>query len=153
MTFGPCPRCGDDIGTVVSTEPGIETMRPCGCRVAIDGGEEIGQSLDDTARSTLSLNPVVPAEVCDLYSGDACSSRPQDACRCIVQFPQRNRSPDTPLGSPLFLRLSCLNLRVLALFTTIGRQLTGISYNAQKQNCRSIATDIDRSGPSSEGSW
>lgn len=54
--FEPCPRCGDDVGAIVSTDPGIETMTPCGCRVAVDGGEEI-RSAEDSPRKGASPPP------------------------------------------------------------------------------------------------
>ena len=49
MTFD-CPRCGEATSGTVATEPGFETFQPCGCRVALDGGEKSDQSVEGIER-------------------------------------------------------------------------------------------------------
>jgi hypothetical protein len=65
VTFDPFPRCGDDVGAVVTTVPCIQTKPPCGCGVAFDGGsvhdesdERGAQYVDDTSVLSVVRNGV-----------------------------------------------------------------------------------------------
>lgn len=43
-----CPSCGEPSVGAVVTEPGIEQIVPCGCRVAFDGGGSVQDDADET---------------------------------------------------------------------------------------------------------
>lgn len=52
MVTDDCPSCGEPAAGAVATEPGIEEIVPCGCRVAFDGGSVHDEDDERGARST-----------------------------------------------------------------------------------------------------